>query len=97
MIDHPAGTFLRVTNQTGAPIKVRYRAWTPGDCGASPPMGVEPSDVIAPGKSIEWSGDVPHPIRGPIIGGVEVWSHPCDESCPDPPDAFTSFILPPGP
>lgn len=93
-ITHPVGIIVRVINDTGAPIKVRYRVWTPGDCGASPPFEGEPGSVLAPGKLSEWAGDIPHPSQGPVLGGLEVWTHPCDETCPDPPDAFAAFVIP---
>lgn len=93
VVAHPVGTIVRVVNGTDAPIKVRFRTVTPGDCGATPPLLLDNGTVLEPGKSAEWSGDVPHPRRGPVLGGVEIWTRACDEACSDPPDAFASVEI----
>ncbi len=82
---------VAVVHPPGGAVKVRYRVWTPLDCGASPSFSLDDGAVIPPGKLVEWSGDDPVPVAGPVLGGVEVWTHPCDEACPDPPDFFISF------
>ena len=95
-ITRPPGSTVRVTNGTDAPLKIRYRVWTPGDCAAMPSLQAQlETSVIAPGKFAEWSGNDIAPATGPVIGGIEVWTHPCDETCGDPPDAFASFDVRP--
>jgi hypothetical protein len=59
-----------------------------------PPFFNDTGSVLSPGKSSEWSGDVPKPVRGPVLGGIEVWTGACDETCANPPDAFVSFEIP---
>lgn len=93
VIDHPPGTSVRIFNGTGAPIKIRYRVWTPLDCGLSPPFVGITGSVLAPDKHAQWSGNDLVPVAGPVFGGLEIWTHPCDAACSDPPDAFTSFEL----
>jgi hypothetical protein len=96
VIAHPAGAIVRVTNHTGAQLKVRFLMWTPGDCGATAPdAALTQGSILAPEKFAEWSGDIPSPSHGPVMGGIELWTHPCDEPCTDPPDAYTSEILRP--
>lgn len=85
---------MRVINGTGEPVKVRYRVWMPLDCGATPPFGVDNGLMVAPGKFADWSASDLVPVAGPVLGGIEVWTHRCDETCSDPPDAFMSFDLP---
>jgi hypothetical protein len=97
VVTHPAGTIVRVLNGTGAPIKARFRAWTPSDCAATPPFAGDAGSVLAPGKTAEWSGDVPRPAQGQTLAGLEIWTHDCDETCGDPPDSFVSFDVPRGP
>jgi len=94
VIDHPPGTSVRVFNGTGAPIKIRYRVWTPLDCGLSPPFVGITGSMLAEDKHAQWSANDLVPAAGPVFGGLEIWTHPCDATCPDPPDAFTSFELP---
>lgn len=94
VVTHPAGTVVRVLNGTDRPIKVRFRTWTPGDCAATPPFVGDAGSDIAPGRISEWSGDVPSPVRGPVLGGLEIWTRGCDETCSDPPDSFVSFEVP---
>ena len=92
---HPAGTIVRVQNGTGGPIRVRFRAWTPGDCAATPSFVGDTGSELAPGKTSEWSGDVPQPTRGPVLAGLEIWTSGCDETCTDPADSFVSFEVRP--
>ena len=92
---HPPGTDLRVINQTGSAITIRYRVWTPLDCGLSPPAVGLAASRLRPGRAAEWSATELAPTRGPVLGGLEVWMRPCNEPCPDPPDAFTAFELRP--
>ena len=95
-ITRPPGSAVQVTNGTDAPLKIRYRVWTPGDCAAMPSLQAQlETSVIAPGKLAEWSGNDIVPGEGPVLGGIEVWTHPCDETCGDPPDAFASFDVRP--
>jgi hypothetical protein len=95
VIDHPGGTVVRVTNGTGAPINVRFTTLTPADCVVTPIAGLD--SLLAPGKLAEWSGDVPNAARGPVLGGIEVWTRGCGVACVDPPDAFVSFEIAGGP
>jgi len=95
VVAHPPGSAVRVTNGTDAPVKIRYRVWTPLDCGLSPPFDIRDNGwVAAPGKLADWSANDLVPSAGPVLGGIEVWTHPCDETCSDPPDPFVSFELP---
>lgn len=94
LVVHPEGTAVRVVNGSDAPIKIRYTVWTPLDCDLlPPPVPRDNGSLLAPGRSAEWSLNDLVPAAGPVLGGIEVWIHPCDERCPDLPDAFVSFEL----
>ena len=77
-------------SSSDAPIKVRYTVWTLLDCDLLP-AGTFGASVLAPGNSATWPANDLLPVAEPVLGGIEVWTHPCNESCADPPDAFLWF------
>jgi hypothetical protein len=93
VVAHPPNSAVKVTNFSDAPIKFRYTVWTPLDCDLLP-AGTFAASVLAPGNSATWSPNDLVPASGPVLGGIEVWTRQCDETCGDPPDAFVSFELP---